>query len=207
MEETHIRYGEDGWVYQGTVKTHRWFQNAYSVQHDRRVRVWEPNLNIVDIERRCKRMMDRKGKFRDEHYRPVFNQLMVVKQAHAKPTHKFTGDIRWWMYKASKHGISFDWVDEPKDKINHELGQLFYELDDRMVRYGGYVYTFEIVLSHLIEKMLRKEYKPERTGTTMKLTINGRLFWYVAVQSRYIVEWKKISWPYDAIDKIIEVEI
>ncbi len=201
------RYDKNGWVYEDGKTIKKWFDSVYSEQYGRGIKVWQPNLDITAIELRCKRMVDRKNKFRDEHYRPIFKRLMTVEQAHAKPTHKFTGRLKWWMYKASKHGVGFDWVDEPKDKINHELGQMFYELDDRMVRYGGYVYTFEIVLSHLIEKMLRKEYKPERTGTTMKLTINGRLFWYVAVQSRYIVEWKKISWPYDAIDKIIEVTI
>ena len=201
------RYDRNGWIYKDGKKTCKWFQSIYSEQYGRTIKVWDPNLDIAAIEHRCKRIVERMRRFRGEYYRPVWNRLMAVKQAHANPTHKFTGDKKWWLYHASKHGVGFDWVDEPKDKINHALGQKFYELDNRFERYGGYVHMFESILAHLIEKKLREEYKPERAGTTMKLTINGLLFWYVSTQDRYCINWKKISWPYDAIDKIIEVEI
>ena len=75
------------------------------------------------------------------------------------------------------------------------------------MRYGGYVHTFKTTLFYIIAKKLERDYKPEKPGTTMKLTINGRIFWYVAVQYQHHVGWKKISWPYDAIDSVIEVEI
>ena len=200
-------YDKDGWIYESGIKTRKWFHDIYSEQCGRSIKVWDPSLDIVTIELRCKRMIDRKNKFRDEYYRPAFKRLMDVRQAHAKPTHKFSSDLKWWLYHASEHGVGFKWVNEPEVVINHRLGQKFYELEKQFQRYGGYVYMFESILAHLIEKKLLKEYKPERAGTTMKLTINGRLFWYVAAQERYCINWKKISWPYDAVDKIIEVTI
>ena len=119
---------------------------------------------------------------------------------YAKPTHYYQGDKHWWLYTSriyqeKRHSIGFDWVDEPAERINHELGQRFYHAERKMERYYGYTSMFGTILERAIDVYLRKNFPPEKDGVTLKLILNGRVYWYASYETQYKPEWKKVSWP------------
>jgi len=202
-----VKYDNDGWIYVDGRPERKWFTSV------EQIKVWGPVLeDIASLEARFHRMKTKADSFFMNAWQPAYNRVIEAGKAHAKPTHVYEGyrGKTWWEYKSVKYIneekplLSFDWVEKPKDPINHDLGQLYYETDQRMNRYYKYTGLFRTVLERALEMMLR-ENRPINEMQSLKLDINGRLFWYVAFRwPSGVLEWKKIAWPGD---EVIEMKI
>lgn len=198
-------YKEDGWIYVGKKKVKKWFSRWENL------RVWEPVLNdVAALERRYQRVLDFRKKEHETKFDPIFEKLAKVEKAHAQPTHKYTGDRQWWIWRVSDSPYGkcygFDWVDEPETPLHHDIGQKFYEVDRRMHDIGKRVWAFRIILERAIEKYLMDNHKPEikDEGTVFQLILNGRTYWYICCVENAYAFWKQEAWPGDKM-KIVEL--
>lgn len=157
---------------------------------------------LSELERRYHRQIEACESFHELRWRKAFSAIRENGgKAHCKPTHKFQSDKKYWLYACGQIGIGFEWVDKPKEFINFELGQKFYELDT----YSNSVYTrrrtFSIALEKAIEMVIDREtgsrygFSEETAGKQLCLNINGRNYWYYLKQGRNIQKWEKLSWP------------
>lgn len=203
-------YRTDGWVYLGEKKIKKWFIRQENV------RIWEPVKNdIAKLEARYWRVLKYAGKYLAEKYRPAATALVKVRKAHVKVTHKYEGTNigPWWLYNGRPTtdsdwgGISFDWVPTPKKPVHLEIGTTYYNVSNRQDELWGRVSKFRKILDSAIEGLLfSKEHRPttREFGRTLKLTINGRIYWYTCV-SQGVAWWQKINWPEDMEMKIIDL--
>jgi hypothetical protein len=197
------KYAKDGWIYVGGKRIKKWFQNVHDVT------IWGPILkDIPKLEARMWKVRDQWDKYAKEKWRPAFDKVVEVKEAHARTTH--LKDNKWWLYTSHSYintdypSIRFDWVDPPDEPKNHKIGQAYYEADNKLMRYGGYVHKFHRVLEIAIERYLMEHHKPEKSGINMHLEINGRGYWYVSYYvNSHVLWWKKISWPEEETIKVV----
>lgn len=203
-------YRTDGWIYVDNKPVRKWFRDCYSPDgNSRGIRIWEPILSdIAALEARRWRMKERADRFYNELWRPAYDAVIDAEEAHAKPTHKFTGEKKWWRYYCTDYvngstALSWDWVDDPGKPKNYEVGQRYYDLDRQMTRYYGYVSRFTIVLEAAIHRHLRKKHSPNMVGTTLRLILNGRDYWYVSGYVGHSIEWIKVSWSGSQMIEVI----
>lgn len=136
---------------------------------------------------------------------------------HAKPTHDYTGDQnKWWLYKYSNSpkpygwGYSFDWVDEePKEKLNYELGQKLYELDRYQEKFNTRVWVLKELLKKYLLKYIYDLYDLEwvtghcYSNKLAKFNLQGDEYWYRIEFSRYGVPvWKNFIWQSNNTEEI-----
>jgi len=194
-------YRKDGWIYVDDKPVRKWFRDCYSPDgNSSGVRIWEPVLSgIAALEARRWQVKERVDRFYNEVFSPAYDAIIEAGVAHAKPTHKFTGEKKWWRYYRTKYingppALSWDWVDTPDEPKNYEIGQRYYNIDRQQDRYYGYLGRFTIVLEAAIHKYLRKEHKPDMAGTTLRLVLNDRDYWYVSGYVGHSIEWLKVNW-------------
>jgi hypothetical protein len=201
------KYDDDGWIYSKGDRLRKWYTKAYS-DGGSCVMVWGPVLrNPPAIEARYHAIKQKADNFFWKVWRPTYDKVIEVGKAHAKPTHAGSNG-EWWMYTANKWvnhepTLGFDWLDKaPDNLINHDIGQSHYDSDRKMHRYYKYVHLFRLALYRSIKLMLDRQ-PPKKENVTLKLTMNGRSFWYTSVEySDKYFEWKKLVWPED---ELIEV--
>lgn len=153
-------------------------------------------------------LRERSKLFWEKEIQPVMKAIHEAGgRAHCKPLHKYEGDQNmWWLYSVSKWNgvsnagrlvISFDWVDEPEDPINQELGQRYYDRERffRTVSYRIGITVF--VLKRLLEDWLF-ENPPKKIGTILRLILNEREYVYMGVaNSHNVLVWEKLFWQED----------
>jgi len=194
------QYATDGWIYVNGKKVKKWFI------YKENIRIWEPTLNdVAKLEARYYKVRRRRDKYIKEAWQPLFKEILKVDGAHVKPVFSNTEGYKdnWWLYKATEHGVSFDWVEKPKNPRNVDLGKAYYKTERNLERYGGYVYKFRTVLSAGIDKLLSAN-SPEKSGTLTRLILNGRDYWYRAGYTGSWLHWIKICW---AEDEVITMEV
>lgn len=192
------RFAGDGWVYIGDKRIKKWFISF------KRIRLWEPKLdNLLKLEKSYWRAYSRLVKFWEKEYNPVFQSVVDVGSAHAKPTHKYKRyeNKTWWFYTAhlygeDSHSIGFDWVEPPKDPIHPEIGQKYYMMSRQHDTICGHSYMFATVLERAITKYLDKNVELKESRM-IDLVLNNRRYLYVCVQDRNHLHYQKISWPKD----------
>ncbi len=131
--------------------------------------------------------------------------------AHCKPTHKYEQyrNHDHWLYKFDKDSTygwcsSFDWVDEPDEKINFHLGQEFYKRNqESQNRFGYHQFKLYKALQYLLDKECYKRYSIEdidkfHDGHVINFEILGKYYWYHVTRNRYGVNvWKNFQWRVD----------
>lgn len=135
--------------------------------------------------------------------------------AHAKPIHQYTGDqSKWWEYNYSESssygwGYSFNWIDEPKKKINHDLGQKLYELDNYQKKFHNRIGILRTLLESVLIKHLYKLYdykwldKNQFPNKLVKFTLLGDEYWYRIGYSRHGMPiWENFIWQSNNMEEI-----
>jgi len=202
-------YNKNGWVYVDGKRIKKWFSRCYSPEESSiSALIWLPVLDdVAKLEARYWKILGKVKKFYREHWKIYYDRIIEAGKAHAKPTHKYTGDLHWWEYKRYNHfdghsALSFDWVEEPKEPVNLELGQEYYHIDRKITRYYQYLGMFQVVLSQAISKYLKKYHKVEHPGITLRFEINGRNYWYTSAYVGHSLEWIKQSWSEGKLKEI-----
>lgn len=203
-------YRKDGLIYINDKPVKKWFKDCYAPDgNSKGVRIWPPVLSdIATLEARRWRVKERTDRFYNEVFKPVYDAIIKAGEAHARPTHKFNGDQKWWRYYRNDYPseqptISWDWVDDPDEPKNYEIGQHYYDIDHQLIRYYGYMGSFNTVLEAAIHKYLWREHKPDMASTTLRLILNGRDYWYVSGYIGCSIEWVKVSWVGSPMIEII----
>jgi hypothetical protein len=200
-------FKKDGWIYVDGKRVKKWFNRCYSPNGSSLSAViWPPILeDVAKLEARYWKISEKVEKFYRNHWQTLYDQIIKAGEAHAKPTHKYTGDLHWWHYKRTEYvgnkyarfALSFDWVEEPEKPVNFKLGQRYYLIDRKLNRYYRYLGMFRTVLEKAIDNYLTKYHRAEKPGVTMRFEINGRNYWYASGYAGASVEWTKQSWPED----------
>lgn len=204
-------FGEDYYIHRNGERHHKYFTFRMGWKH-----YWPPILvQVARIEALYHRLTQRMAK---RNYWHIVNAIAATpeRKAHAKPLHEYQGKdnpkYQYWEYKVEwdenyqANTYSFDWIAEPKVKINPELGQQLYHWEYTMSpRLLGPIRN---LLEDAIEKYLRsQEYDLGYYGE-MKcdLQINGRLYMYliktnskvkdITLRKKYNIV-SKIAWPGD----------
>ena len=204
-------YKKDGWIYVSGKPVRKWFKDCYSPGGESgSIRIWEPILsNIALLEARRWKVKAQVKRFYNKVWKPIFDELVEVGSAHAKPTHKFNSfdDKTWWLYAiheyGESHSIAFDWVNEPAVPKDSAIGQAYYHAECQISRYHGYEYKFSIALGAAIIRYLRKEYPPKETDIPFRLILNGRDYWYISRYIRHGVDWAKVAWAESPVIEVI----
>ena len=186
------RIDEDS-LHEGLNDMARAYQTAQRQDREWHERVWFPFLDEIEAR--------------------AVNDKVIL---HAKPTHGYTGEQNeWWEYEYSntnpRYGwiYSFDWIEEPKEKINHDLGQKLYDLDRYQRKFGKRVF----MLKKLLEKYLSKYvyriydyewlYKNQFSGKIVKITLRGDEYWYRITTNRNGVPvWENFIWQSNQTEEI-----
>lgn len=138
---------------------------------------------------------------------------------HAKPSHKFEPyrNYTWWAYnyrdsgKTYGWGYSFDWIEEPQEKINHDLGQVLYDSQKKSDRFSGRALVLEQILKAELEKYIYNIYpykwldENHFTGRNkiVKFTLCGDQYWYKISYSRHGVPiWENFIWQSNGVEEI-----
>jgi len=202
-------YNKDGWVYINEKRVKKWFSRCYSPEESSiSALIWLPILDdVAKLEARYWKIYEKVQRFYQKHWKVLYDKIIEAGEAHAKPTHKYTGDLHWWQYKRTDYfgghsSLSFDWVKEPEEPVNIELGQRYYHIDRQIDRYYRYLGMFRVVLSQAISKYLQKYHKAEKPGITIRFEINGHNYWYASQYVGASLEWVKQSWPEDQLKEI-----
>ena len=176
-------YKEDGYVYVDGKPVKKWYKRVEDIS------VWFPVLeDIKGLQRRYDAMRAAYTRYLEETYKPAFGAVAKVKKAHAKVTHKFTGDCApWWLYTFEKFtgypGMSWDWVDSiPAKPLHLDVGQRYYDAERRLEQLGGRVYRFRTVLRRAIEDRLYKMEIKGEYGDLLKVTVLVAVYWYTKDQ-------------------------
>ena len=201
-------FRNDGWVYNQGKRTRKWFGNVFMHGTDMG-RIWEPKyLDIPTLEAKRWKMVQRYRKWTQEVWMPVWDAVKQVGQAHAKVCHEYSGKCDpWWLYTFHDYGgISMDWVSEPAEPLNLEIGQRYYYVErDALQTMSTRKSLFDAAFYRAMEKMLwKEENKPKTIGQTLKVQINNRLYWYITIINRHgVLEWEFLARPEDAVADII----
>ena len=195
-------YRTDGWIYLDGKR-----MKKYLVRQEG-VRFWEPvKKDIAKLEARYWKVLEYARKHFVETWRPAAEALVKVKKAHVKVEElaKSQNIDPWRLYNGRPTtdsdwgGISFDWVPTPKKPVHLKIGTTYYNVSNRQDELWGRVSKFRKILELAIGGLLfSKEHRPttREFGRTLKLTINGRIYWYTCV-SQGVAWWQKINWPED----------
>jgi len=157
---------------------------------------------IKKLESQYREMRAKRNHFREKEWKPLFQQIKKLGEAHARPTHSYTGDKHWWLYKYINNSISFSWVDKPKSPKNLKIGQKYYEISQQLSKYGRDFYLSEDALEKAIDSFLW-ENRPttENSNQVLKLVINGSGYWYSAMPNEWDqLHWQVITWADDIIE-------
>ena len=159
--------------------------------------------------------------WRKNKLQPVFDALKDLAVngqviCHAKPTHKYEQylDHTWWQYTIDNEskmgwGHFFKWIPEPKEKINHELGQKFYELNQNE-KYSRRRYILELILKAALEKYLYSLYGYKwldenqfKDDKLVKFNLRGDQYWYKISHNRNGVPvWENFIWQNQKVEEI-----
>lgn len=137
----------------------------------RKQRLENVNKYLLCLARAYKTAQRQYEDWREKVWFPLHEQLKSfavndVVKFHAKPTHdyKMYKNHDWWEYTFSKSeppygwGYTFDWIEEPKEKLYHELGQKFYHLDEYQKKFSHRVYTLEELLKAKLYDFVSSKY-------------------------------------------------
>lgn len=163
----------------------------------RRNRRENPVKFLNDIARIYKIAQQQCKEWREKCYDPILQEARERAvdgkvYMHAKPTHKYElyRNHTWWKYKYDYSprpygwGFTFDWVDEPEEKINHDLGQALYEAEQKSDKYNTRVFVLEQFFKRELEKHLYSIYsfqwldENQFTEKIVKFNLQGDEYWY-----------------------------
>lgn len=129
-------------------------------------------------------------------------------QAHAK----VVGG--WWLITFSKTpaigwGWSFEWTEKPKNPLNLDFGQRFYDADKYSEKFSRRDYVLGEILKGLLMDYLRKlypwEYLEENqfANKIVKINLNGDEYWYKigTTRSGHPV-WENFIWQNNKTEEI-----
>lgn len=191
-------YREDGFIYVDGKPVKKWFKKIEDVT------IWFPILDGArKLQDRFYKVKQVYTDYLKNEYAEVCKQLLKVKKAHAYVTHEFDGTYApWWLYKVSKwgdhEGISFDWVDTPKNPINLDIGNAYYKADQRLMQIGARVHKFRSILHYAIKA---EAYKIKgESGDILQLKVGDKTYWFEF--GRFA--WEKMVFPEDNL-KTVEI--
>lgn len=183
-------YKDDGWIYtKSGEKIRKWFIKVDGVT------VWEPILSDpAKLEQRYTEV--RVGL--DAVYKEwgaAFDEVRRVGVADAKPTHKYElyENHTWRHYSATQEGITFDWMDEPAEPKNVEIGTRYYNVTQRLEVVGGRISKFTAALTRSLELKIPKDIP--RYMNMIDFKINGKTYWLKLEKSKYSRHWRLFAYP------------
>lgn len=116
--------------------------------------------------------------------KPAFNMVVKVGYAVVKPTHEYNlyHNYTYWEYVTLKNDgidyILFNWIPEPDNKINEEIGTFYYQAEQRKEILCRRYYRVKEVLLQQLNTILYERRKSYRKGDIVKIVLNGREFFY-----------------------------
>lgn len=189
----------------------------------RRNRRENPVKFLNNIARAYKTAQRQYQNWREKHYLPILEE--AKKRAadgkvfmHAQPTHEYEvyRGQTWWKYKYDYSpkpygwGYTFDWVDEPLEKINHDLGQALYEADQKSKKYNHRVFILEKLFQRELENYLYNIYSFEWleqnqfSEKLVKFNLLGDEYWYKIGHARGsgVPIWDNFIWQNNKTEEI-----
>jgi hypothetical protein len=174
---------------------------------------------IYDVALAYERVILNEKDHRQTYIEPLWETIKSSAEdgkffAHCKPTHNYQKyrNHDYWLYKFDKDttygwASSFDWVEEPKDKINFDLGQEFYKRDqENLNRFQKRKFKLHKTLQHLLDKECYKRYSYDdiakfHDGHVINFEIFGKYYWYRVTRNRHGVNvWENFLWRVDAVE-------
>lgn len=185
------KYENDGYIYLNGERVKKWLRRYTEEQ----ILLWPPH--VTDIKYLYP-IYVKVQKRRNEAWDKVSETVKEIEAtgnpiAHTKPTHKFKplyGET-WWVYRISNYGFGFDWIGEPEDKVNLELGDKLYKQERRAMEWAGKYHKVKKVLLDAIIDTLPKEIKK---ATMCKVQVGEHHFLFQATPNRYgVFLWNHID--------------
>jgi hypothetical protein len=184
---------DDHSLHDGLNDMARAYQTAQRQDREWDERVWFPLLDEIKTQ--------------------AVNDKVIL---HAKPTHEYGGkQNQWWEYEYSNTsprygwGYSFNWIGEPKEKINHDLGQKLYDLDRYQRKFGDRVFMLQKLLEKYLLKYVYRIYnyewlvKNQFSGKLVKITLRGDEYWYRITTNRSgVAVWENFIWQSNQTEEI-----
>jgi hypothetical protein len=189
-------FASDGWIYINGVKHKKWLSICDGIKY------WEPKLkNIAALERQYTDWKEICRNFHINKWISAFDALdKAGRIGHCKPTHEFTGKNEWWEYKITEYpdmGLcyGFDWIDEPKELINHEIAQRFYHICQRSSQLCGRKYKVETIFKMALNDYMRVTYPVKfRNINELKfVSINGNEYLFIVSHRGDYAFWSLLS--------------
>ena len=157
---------------------------------------------VDDIHKLQERYQKASQKYKDylSKYRLAYKQVEKVGKAHANVTNKYSGnDDPWWLYTSETgcRGITWDWVETPKNPLNLEIGNAYYKAEHRLQQIGRRAYMFETILEDAIK--IKVDAIKGDEGQILQCVVGDRSYWFK--KSHY--SWEKLAFPEDEVKVLI----
>lgn len=189
----------------------------FLLRRDRRRNTQKYLNDVAKVYKKCQRKY---AQWREENLIPLFENIKEranndVVHLHAKPTHKYEKyrSHDWWIYKYSKcslgWGHSFDWVEEPEEKLNHDLGQLLYEYTQHETKFQHREIMLKGLLNGALYDYLYSIYdykwidENQFSKTIIKISLLGDEYWYrIGRNKNGVPVWKNFIWQSNTVKEI-----
>lgn len=176
--------------------------------------------HLNDLARAYKTAQRQNNTWRDKTLKPLFQAMEDratdgVLRLHAKPTHGYepykNHDWCEYLYSKSSYGwgYSFDWVEEPIIKLNHDLGQKLYEYSRHAEKFSRREYMLKMLLKDALIQYVYKLYdsawldEHQFSNKIVKFSLLGDQYWYrIEHNRRGIAEWKNFIWQTNNVEEI-----
>jgi len=188
----------------------------------RKERLENVNKCLLCLARAYKTAQRQYEDWREKVWFPLHEQLKSfavndVVKFHAKPTHdyKMYKNHDWWEYTLSKSeppygwGYTFNWIEEPKEKLYHELGQKFYHLDEYQKKFSSRVYTLGELLKAKLYDFVYSKYgwkwlhDNQFSEKIIKIELLGDEYWFRISRTRGGTPiWENFIWQNNKIEEI-----
>ena len=189
----------------------------FLLRRDRKRNTQKYLNDVAKVYKKCQRKYTQ---WREENLIPLFENIKEradndTVYLHAKPTHENDKyqNHDWWIYKYSKRslrwGYFFDWVEEPEEKLNHDLGQLLYEYTQYETKFQHRETMLKGLLSGALYDYVYSLYdykwidENQFSETLVKISLLGDEYWYRIGRNRHGVPvWENFVWQSNTIKEI-----
>lgn len=188
----------------------------------RRNRLENMSQYLLSLARAYKTAQRQYENWRETVWIPLFEEIQAlavdgVVKFHAKPTHQYQmyENRNWWEYTLRKGekpygwGYSFDWIDEPKEKLHHSLGQKFYSLDKYQSKFSNRTCILSKILKQYLLDFVYKKYDyqwlhdNQFSEKLVKIELLGDEYWFrIGRGRRGGVVWENFIWQNNQTETI-----
>lgn len=179
----------------------------------RRERLKDLPKCLNDVARAYQAAQKQSSTWESKFWIPLWDEMKTLAINHEVKAHA-KADKGWWLITFTKSegfgwGWSFSWVKKPKQPINLDFGQRFYEADKFSKKYLNRIYILGDILKGLLSQKIYRTYDRKWLeanlfcGKILKINLLGDEYWYkISHTKNGNPQWENFIWQNNKTEEI-----